>query len=86
MQNEMLILRSVLKVMFTKYRTCATKRPRPDLELPRPWAGFSPIVELEPYMLKAYLKQELPAFNLTNFKNDRVSDMQIQEIINVKGV
>ena len=52
----MVILRGVLKVKFTKYCTCAAGNPGQAGELSRPWTGFFIIVELEPYMLKAYLR------------------------------
>ena len=55
MQNQMVILRSVLKVKFTKYCTCAAKNPGQPEQLSREWTGFFIILELEPYMLKAYL-------------------------------
>ena len=51
----MVILRGVLKVKFTKYCTCAAGNPAQPGELSREWTGFFIIVELEPYMLKAYL-------------------------------
>ena len=55
MQNEVVILRSVLEVKFTKYCTCAAGKPGVLKEYSRPWTGFFTIVELEPYMLEAYL-------------------------------
>ena len=55
LQNKMAILRSVLEVKFTKYCTCAAGNPGQSPELSQPWTGFSIIVELEPYMLGAYL-------------------------------
>ena len=51
----MVILRSVLKVKFTKYCTCAAGNPGQLPELSRLWTGFFIILELEPY--KAYLKK-----------------------------
>ena len=51
----MVILRSALKVACTRYCTCAAENPGEDPEGSRPWTGFLSIVELEPYMLKAYL-------------------------------
>ena len=60
MQNQMFILRSVLKVKFTKYCTCAAGNPAQPGELSRLWTGFFISVELEPYMLKAYLGKKLP--------------------------
>ena len=51
----MVILRSVLKVKFTKYCTCAAKNPGELGQYSRLWTGFFIILELEPYMLKAYL-------------------------------
>ena len=51
----MVILRSVLKVKFTKYCTCAAKNPGELKEYSREWTGFFIILELEPYMLEAYL-------------------------------
>ena len=54
MQNQMVILRGVLKVKFTKYCTCAAKNPGELPELSRPWTGFFISLGLEPYMLVAY--------------------------------
>ena len=55
MQNQMVILLGVLEVKFTKYCTCAQGDPGEDGEYSRECTGFSIIVELELYMLKAYL-------------------------------
>ena len=54
LQNQMFILRGVLKVKFTKYCTCAAGNPGQLSQLSRLWTGFFIILELEPYMLKAY--------------------------------
>ena len=56
---DMCILRNVLKVKFTKCRTCARGKPREEEQLSGLWTGFPIIVELEPYMLKAYLGNKL---------------------------
>ena len=55
MQNQVVILRGVLKVKFTKYCTCAAKNPGQHEQDPRDRQGFSTISKLEPYMLKTYL-------------------------------
>ena len=55
LQNQMVILQGVLKAKFTKYCTCEAKNPGELPELSRQWTGFFTIVELEPYMLEAYL-------------------------------
>ena len=55
LQNQMVILRGVLKVKFTKYCTCAAGNPGGAGELSRDRPGFFIILELEPYMLEAYL-------------------------------
>ena len=59
MQNQVVILRGVLEVKFTKYCTCAARDPGGAPELSRPWTGFFIILELEPYMLEAYLGKKL---------------------------
>ena len=41
MQNQMFILRGVLKVKFTKYCTCAAKNPAQPGEFSWEWTGFS---------------------------------------------
>ena len=53
----MVILRGVLKVKFTKYCTCAAENPGELRNFPGTWTGFSIILELEPYMLEAYLRK-----------------------------
>ena len=60
MQNQMVILRGVLEVKFTKYCTCAAKNPGELKEYSQEWTGFFIILELEPYMLKAYLGNYSP--------------------------
>ena len=49
MQNEVVILRGVLEVKFTKYCTCAAKNPGEGGEDSRDRQGFSSISKLEPY-------------------------------------
>ena len=58
MQNQVIIIRSVLKVKFTKYCTGAWGAPVEDGKDSKGRTGFSIIVELEPYMLEAYLGNE----------------------------
>ena len=68
LQNQMVILRGVLEVKFTKYCTCAARNPGELGELSREWQGFSIICKLEPYMLKTYLgKNDLEARPENNF-------------------
>ena len=57
LQSAIMILRSVLKVKFTKYHTCARGMSGELGEISRAWTGFSIIVELEPYMLETYLRK-----------------------------
>ena len=58
MQNYMFILRTVLKVMFTKYCTCAAESPGKEGQDSRDRTGFYTIAELETHMLKAYLRKK----------------------------
>ena len=46
-----------MEVKFTKYCTCAAENPGQAPELSRDRPGFSTILELEPYMLEAYLRK-----------------------------
>ena len=55
MQNQVVILRRVLEVKFTKYCTCAAESPAQAQQYSRLWTTFSVILELETYMLEAYL-------------------------------
>ena len=60
MQNQVVILRGVLEVKFTKYCTCAAKNPGQHGGYSWLWTGFSSISVLEPYMLEAYLGKNRP--------------------------
>ena len=54
MQNQVVLLRGVLEGKLTKYCTCAAKNPGQSPELSHGQSSHT-ILELEPYMLEAYL-------------------------------
>ena len=47
----------MLDVRFTKYSTCAAKKPGEGLELSRRWTGFFFMLESETYLLQASLRK-----------------------------
>ena len=56
LQNQVVILRGVFEVKFTKYRTSARGNPGELGEYSRLWTGVYIISNLEPCILKAYLR------------------------------
>ena len=69
----MVILRGVLEVQFTKYRSSAWGKPGEDGKPSRLWTGFSTILDLEPYMLQADLgkiQKLLSVFDLQRRSNN----------------
>ena len=55
-------------VKFTKYCTCARGKPGELLELSQLWTGFSIVLELQPYVLEAYLGNERESTNQSFIK------------------
>ena len=87
----MIILRSVLDVKFTKYCTCAVENPGELEQLSWPWTGFSIILDLEPYMLEAYLekkskssKVQFQNSKVPIFQSFKISDFQIFKVAKLK--
>ena len=83
----MVILHNVSKVKLTKYHTCAAENPGEDGEYTKPWTWLSTTVDLEPYMLRAYLKkskaaQKLHRITLLNLRL-ATFDFHFQKIKNV---
>ena len=64
-QDSIFIVRNVLKVKFPKYCTYTAENPREEGQDSRDKTGFSIIVELEPYMLKVFLRKNQPLLLLT---------------------
>ena len=81
MQNQVVILRSVWKVKFTEYCTCAAKNPGPHEQLSRQWQGFSFIFELEPYMLKTYSGKSYYYCKSGNLKSWKCWNMCVPRIL-----
>ena len=57
----------VLEVMFTKYCTCARENSGQPEEFSRHGAGISTLLELEPYMLEAYLGKNAENHETSDF-------------------
>ena len=58
LQNQMVILRGVLKVKFTKYCTCAVKNTAQPEQLSREWTGFSYLLGVGTQYAKGIFKEK----------------------------
>ena len=58
MQNEVVILRSVLNVKFTKYCTCARGKSGEDGELSWKWTEFSYHIGARPLYARRICKEK----------------------------
>ena len=65
MQNQVVILRGVLEVKFTKYCTCAAGNPGGGGELSRDRQGFSSISKLEPCHAGGMFREMNPSMTHT---------------------
>ena len=78
LQNQMVILRGVSEVEFTKYCTCAAENSAQPEQLSREWTEFSSILELEPNMLETYLEKYKTSYgsisNNIMCQNPKISD------------
>ena len=73
MQSQVVILRGVLKVKFTKYRTCAAENPGEGKQLSRDRQGFSSISKLEPYHAGGMFREKLKGNNnISKFENMKI--------------